>query len=117
MVEAFKLRGTATKFGYTRGPAQDGGWFYEYAKRLPGLQLEVRLNFSGNSMPEENRQVALTTLSFHRTSDQPAGVPQREVPVPLGDIPAVLLSECYNDLRTIAAAGSGFDPEWESKLA
>jgi hypothetical protein len=24
----------------------------------------------------------------------------------------VLLSECYNDLAEIAAAGSGYDPEW-----
>jgi hypothetical protein len=28
MIEAFKMRGLATKFGYTRGPAEDGGWFF-----------------------------------------------------------------------------------------
>jgi hypothetical protein len=33
----------------------------------------------------------------------------------LADVPAVLLSECYNDLQAISAQGSGFDPDWESK--
>jgi hypothetical protein len=28
-------------------------------------------------------------------------------------VPAVLLSECYNDMRLIAAEGRGFDPQWE----
>src|SRR5262249_26089358 len=48
MVEAFKLRGLATKGGYTRGQAQDGGWFYDYQKTFPGLGLKVQLGFSGN---------------------------------------------------------------------
>jgi hypothetical protein len=34
----------------------------------------------------------------------------------LADIPAVLLAECLGDVRTIAAAGSGFDAEWEKKV-
>jgi hypothetical protein len=25
-------------------------------------------------------------------------------------------SECYNDLRTIAAAGMGYDPEWDKTI-
>ena len=66
MVEAFKLRSLATKFGYTRGQAQDGGWFYDYAKTFSGLGLKVELSFSGNGLPEENRSVALTDLSFQR---------------------------------------------------
>ena len=36
--------------------------------------------------------------------------------VPLGEVPAVLLSECYNDLRTIAAGGTGHDPAWEKRV-
>jgi hypothetical protein len=35
--------------------------------------------------------------------------------VPLGSVPAVLLSECWNDVKTIAADGTGFDPKWEEK--
>jgi hypothetical protein len=30
-------------------------------------------------------------------------------------VPPVLLSECWNDLRQIAVAGTGFDPEWAKK--
>ena len=119
MLQAFKLRGLATKFGYTRGQAEDGGWFYEYLKSFPGLGLEVHLGFSGNGLPEENRTVSLTSLSFERKASQEgassAGMFRRGGDVPLKDIPAVLLSECVGDLRSIAAAGSGFDAEWEKK--
>jgi hypothetical protein len=118
MLEAFKLRGLATKLGYTRGQAEDGGWFHEYSKTFPGLGLEVHLGFSGNGLPEENRNVALTTLSFERKKaeeQQPAAMFGRTVSVPLKNIPPVLLSECVGDLRSIAAAGSGFDAEWEKK--
>jgi hypothetical protein len=117
MVEAFKLRGLATKFGYTRGPAEDGGWFYEYQKLFPGLGLEVHLGFSGNGLPEENRTVALTSLTFR----QPRSRDEQYSPLgdggglSLNEIPAVLVAECYNDLRAIAATGTGFDPEWEQK--
>ena len=37
--------------------------------------------------------------------------------VPLGDVPPVLLSECWNDLRLAASEGPGFDPEWEKKTS
>jgi hypothetical protein len=33
----------------------------------------------------------------------------------LEKVPAVLLSECYNDIRQIVQAGTGFDPDWEKK--
>ncbi len=115
MVEAFKLRGLATKFGYTRGPAQDGGWFFDYVKVFPGLKLEVHMNFSGNGLPEENRTVALTSVEFHRSRPEQGSFYHTDKIV-LGDVPVVLLTECYNDLRTIAASGSGFDPEWEKKV-
>lgn len=115
MLEAFKLRGLATKAGYTRGQAEDGGWFHEYLKTFPGLGLEVHLGFTGNGLPEENRQVALTQLTFARKTEQPTTYLGRNTGLALKDVPAVLLAECAGDLRTIAAAGTGFDPEWEKK--
>jgi len=116
MVEAFKLRGLATRFGYTRGRAEDGGWFLEYLKPFPGLGLEVHLQFSGNSLPEENRTVALESVSFEKPTPLTPNFFARTPRIPLGEIPAVLLGECYNDLRTIAAVGTGFDPDWEKKV-
>src|SRR5262249_31886840 len=57
LLEAFKLRGRATKLGYVRGAPQDGGWFFAYRKHFPSLQLEAEIEFSGNGLPEENRTV------------------------------------------------------------
>lgn len=115
MLEAFKLRGLATKLGYVRGATEDGGWFYEYLKSFPGLGVEVHLGFSGNGLPEENRTVALTTLTFQRKAD-PAAPQRRAGTLPLKDVPQVLLSECVGDLRALAAAGTGFDAQWENKV-
>ncbi len=106
MLEAFRLRSRALALGYVRGPSEDGGWFFCYRKSFPELSLEVRLGFSGNGMPEENRQVALQGLSFER---------QRQLT--LGEVPPILLSECYRDLATIAAEGPGFHPNWARIVA
>jgi len=111
LLEAFTLRGRALKLGYTRGAAEDGGWFHVYEKRFPTLGLEAVIEFTGNPLPEENRTVALLDLSFSASG----GESWQRGKLALAKVPAVLLSECYNDLRLIAAEGSGFDPEWQKK--
>jgi Domain of unknown function (DUF4132) len=113
LIEAYALRGRALKLGYTRGAAEDGGWFMTYVKRFPTLGLVATIEFTGNPLPEENRTVALVSLAFSNTGDG-SSVWQRPN-LPLAKVPKVLLSECYNDLRLIAAESSGFDPEWEKK--
>jgi hypothetical protein len=35
----------------------------------------------------------------------------------LNEVPSVLLSEVWNDLHQIAAAGSGFVADWRSHVA
>jgi hypothetical protein len=114
LLESFALRGRATKLGYLRGPAEDGGWFHVYEKRFPTLGLQASIEFTGSPLPEESRTVALLDLWF--TPTQAADVAQRGK-VALSKVPAVLLSECYNDIRLIAAEGSGFDPDWPKKSA
>lgn len=111
MIETFKLRGAATKLGYTRGDAGDGGWFNEYVKPFDALGLVAVIGFTGSPLPEENQPGALTGLSFV-TSRKGAWNWQGQ---PLKDIPKVLLSEAWNDFHEIAAAGTGFDAEWEKK--
>jgi hypothetical protein len=106
LLDAFKLRAAAGKLGYMRGATEDGGWFYNYTKRFASLGLEALVGFSGNPLPEENRKVALTRLSFHRGGGE----------VPMGEVPVGILSECWNDMRLIAAEGSGLDPDWQSKV-
>ena len=107
---AFALRSRATRLGWTRGTAEDGGWFYWYAKRFPTLGILASIEFTGNTLPEEDRKVALTTLSFSR-EQQPGSDAER---LTLGDVPAVLVSECWHDMREIAAQGTGFDPDWKT---
>lgn len=109
LIEAFALRGRALKLGYTRGPAEDGGWFHVYEKRFPTLGLQAVLEFTGNPLPEENRTVALLNLSFASSADNSRGK------LTLSKVPKVLLSECYNDLRLIAAEGTGYDADWQKK--
>jgi hypothetical protein len=116
MLEAFQLRGRATKLGYTRGAAEDGGWFYEYHKRFLGLGLIATIGFSGNGLPEENRPIALTHLSFHPITETAPENYYYDSRLPLTEVPIVLLSEIYSDLRSIAALGTGFDPDWEKKV-
>lgn len=109
LLESFALRGRTAKLGYVRGPSQDAGWFYTYEKRFPTLGITAVITFTGNPLPETNRTVALDTLGFQRKAGD------RNEDMALGDVPAVLLSECWQDLRMCAAEGTGFDPDWEKK--
>lgn len=112
LVEAFRLRGRATKLGYTRGAPVDGGWFVTYEKRFPGIGLAAVMEFTGNSLPEENRTVALDAMAFERIGGQGSDRP----PVRLADVPRVLLAEACADLHAFAADGTGYDPEWRTKV-
>lgn len=112
LIEAFALRGRSMKQGYTRGPAEDGGWFHVYEKRFPTLGLQAVIEFTGNPLPEENRTVALLNLSFSSSSDTSSWERGK---LALAKVPKVLLSECYNDLRLIAADGTGYDADWQKK--
>jgi hypothetical protein len=111
MIESFKLRGAATKLGYQRGQAQDGGWFVTYEKTCRGAGLVAEIEFTGSPLPEENRPVALQALSFRKLQGGRVGGGQ----VALSDVPPVLLAECWRDFHDIAAKGTGFDPEWQKK--
>jgi hypothetical protein len=65
------------------------------------------IGFSGNGLPEENRTVALTEFYFVRGMAK----------IPLREVPHVLFSETWNDVKQIASRGPGFDPDWENKTA
>lgn len=113
IVKAFSLRNRLTRLGYTRGGAQDGGWFFDYHKTFSRLGLQSVIEFTGNGLPEENRTVALQRLYFAR-KDSDGGATMREE-VALGGLPRVLLSECWNDIRMAGAEGPGFAQDWEKQ--
>jgi hypothetical protein len=113
IMKAFSLRNRLTRLGYTRGAAQDAGWFYDYRKTFLSLGLEAVIEFTGNGLPEENRTVALRRLFFARKLD--GGEQSFSEELSLGELPRVLLSECWNDMRMAAAEGPGFAADWEKQ--
>jgi HEAT repeat protein len=116
VLTTFKLRSKATKLGYVRGDAEDGGWFYLYRKPFPSLGLQAAIHFTGSGLPEQDRPAALERLYFTALKgDNESASMWESSKLPLGKVPPVLLSECYNDVKQIAAEGSGFDPKWREK--
>jgi hypothetical protein len=113
MIDSFKLQGAAAKLGYERGEVGDGGGFYEYVKRFDGVGLRAVIEFSGSYVgASESFPCALIGLSFQRISGQGRRIGKA---LRLSEVPPVLLSEAWGDLHVIAAAGSGFDRDWEKK--
>lgn len=102
--DTFSFRGVAGKRGYSRGQAEDGGWFSEYSKSFGSLGLTAVLEFTGSIVPEENITCATESLSFRR----------RGKPVLLAEIPPVLLAECYADYAAVAALGP-YDADYQKK--
>ncbi|WP_053587009.1 DUF4132 domain-containing protein [Actinomyces sp. oral taxon 414] len=99
----FALRRAATKRGYRRAPAGDGGWFWNYLKEFPSLGLTATINFSGARLPEEDGPCAVDDLEVRRGG----------APVALGRVPPVLLAECCADFAALAALGRP-DPHWRA---
>ena len=114
MGDTFTLRGLCAKRGYQRGPAEDGGMFWFYYKDFPGAELRVKIEFSGNTLPEENVAAALGALHFSPTNDSSGYIDARDNR-PLGKVPLVLLSEAIADYHQIADKLGQFDPDWERK--
>src|SRR5688572_25400820 len=93
LTDTFTLRGAATKLGYERGEALDGGAFNEYRKSFNSAGIVAVVEFSGSTLPEENIPAAIIGLKFEKTS----GARRARGEAKLGDVPPVLLSECWND--------------------
>ncbi|HEX8564633.1 MAG TPA: DUF4132 domain-containing protein [Pyrinomonadaceae bacterium] len=115
MIETFKLRGKATALGFTRGSVEDAGCFYNYRKSFTALELEAFIEFTGSFVPEENRPAALLSLSFARIGKQTSGYLSPNSGLKIKDVPPVVLCEVWNDWKTIANTGTGFDPDWKKK--
>ena len=104
MTDSFTLRAAALKRGYKRGEPMDAGFFDTYVKDFAALNLTAVLGFTGACLPEENISCATKGLSFTR----------RGRPVPLTEVPPVLLAECRADYEALAALGP-YDPDWKKK--
>lgn len=111
--DSFTLRGAFNKLGYQRAQAEDGGFFYEYTKDFASVGVRVCIEFSGNTLPEENVAAALKTLSFENSRSRSWS---SDNTLPLASVPPVLLAEAYADYLAVAQACTGFDPDWEKKM-
>jgi hypothetical protein len=109
--DTFGLRSAFGQQGYLRGAAEDGGIFTEYHKDFASVALRAVIEFSGSVLPEELAPAALQTLAFYR-------LPQSwgDTPLPLSDVPPVLLAETYADYHAVARSTGGYDPQWGSKM-
>lgn len=117
MVNNLKLASKTTKFNWQRGPAEDGGCYYTYHKPFRSQGVEAVLEYTGSYMGERtDHPAAIISLFFTplRPDNQEEYYYQPRK-LRLSEVPPVLLSECYNDVRDIAAEGTGFDPDWEKK--
>lgn len=110
LTDAFTIRGAASKLGYDRGEALDGGFFCDYIKPFKSADVIAVIEFSGNGLPEENVTAVLKKLTF---VTHYSGYSARKIP--LKDVPPVLLSECWNDYHEMTAKAQ-FDPDWEKKV-
>ncbi|MTW13320.1 DUF4132 domain-containing protein [Pseudoduganella eburnea] len=112
MSDTFTLRGAFTKVGYQRSAAEDGGFFCSYFKEFGPARIRTVMEFSGNTLPEENVAAALKRLTFESMS----GGRYAQNEVGLDKVPPVLLAECYADYHAVAKQCVGFDPDWEKKV-
>jgi hypothetical protein len=112
MSDTFTLRGAFTKVGYQRSAAEDGGFFCSYFKEFGPARIRTVMEFTGNTLPEENVAAALKRLTFESMS----GGRYAQNEVGLDKVPPVLLAECYADYHAVAKQCVGFDPDWEKKV-
>jgi hypothetical protein len=74
------------------------------------------VEFTRSYVPEEDIPAAIRELYFVPLKpNDDASHSWNPNKLRLGKVPPVLLSECYDDVREMAAEGTGFDPEWEKK--
>jgi len=116
LLTTFRLRSRATKLGWIRGDAEDGGCFAMYHKPFRSQRVDAVVEFTGSYLPEEDIPAAIRELYFVPIKPQEdASSSWNPNKRKLGKVPPVLVSECYNDVREMAAEGTGFDPDWEKK--
>jgi hypothetical protein len=112
MIDSQVLHRVAQKRGYIRSRSEEAGSVFSYSKEFSTVDYVARLNFSGAFLGDINQLVALLSMSFVAHGDAENFDAET---VPLTMLPRALVSEVWSDFHAIADAGTGFDPEWQSK--
>ncbi|MEZ5225856.1 MAG: DUF4132 domain-containing protein [Acidimicrobiales bacterium] len=109
LIGTFKLKRMMTKLGWGAGGSAGGGVIDSIVRQFPGSDFEAILDIAGMPAYAEDWTTALRLLYFIRVGQRPVAGNA----APIASLPPVLVAEIYNDVASIAAAGTGFDPEWE----
>lgn len=89
------------------------GWYYQLGYEYDQFMKEI---------PEEHLKVILTTHSDDFSGFRDINeIPVYKVlfflkgnPCKIAQIPPVIYSECYNELKIVIDSGSGFNPDWKN---
>lgn len=108
IIDALTLHGVATKKGYERDQAEDGGIVRGYSKHYEQAQVRAHIEFTGTLVAQREGTVSLHDVRFVRTAVREG---KEGMPLALADVPPVLLAEVLADYTAIAAKASVPDPE------
>ncbi|MCP4215749.1 MAG: DUF4132 domain-containing protein [bacterium] len=116
MLDNVVLKRTVDALGYTVGRRDDPHYFFRYVKPFVSRGIEAVIEFSGAKNSSEQKKVALVGAYFRKIWEKgdPAYVMHRKLL--LIQIPAVLVSETWKDIKQVAAVGSGFAEDWQNKI-
>ncbi|MGC5772382.1 DUF4132 domain-containing protein [Paenibacillus pabuli] len=86
------------KYGWIKGPAQDGGWYHEFYKEYGDLVAELR--FSGTSITyyEGLEEITLESLHFFKPGSQKHYYYGDHKAIALGEIAGRVFSETIYDI-------------------
>jgi hypothetical protein len=111
------LRGQMNRYAWELGPPMDAGIVGELIKRVPAAGLTAVLTLEGG-IPAGAYDVGSWPCALSDLFFVPSRVSyyQPSDAVPLEEVPPILLTEFYAEVRAMADAGTGFDPESSKKV-
>ncbi len=118
VLNGLSLSGKLLGLGWYRGSVVDGGFFYQYYREDPALNLAVELRFSGSPVGDENEDVTVFDAVFYKPGTVQRGSYTYDTIKPentyaLGDIPKRYYSEVIHQLTKATASSTETDPDWK----
>ncbi|WP_315792290.1 DUF4132 domain-containing protein [Paenibacillus sp. BIC5C1] len=86
------------KYGWIKGPAQDGGWYHEFYKEYGDLVAELRFSGTSISYYEGLEDITLESLHFFKPGSQKHYYYSDNKSIALGEIAGRVFSETIYDI-------------------
>ena len=116
IINNYKLASEMKKWGFQKGETEDGGYFYYYVKKYPGLKLKATIEFTGSYVGLEDTPVALRHFYFEDIEQNEDSYDIFSPKIPFSAIPPVIYSETVSAIDSVAYKGKGYDPNWKKKV-